>query len=100
MGGSPATQAYLEFEELCIKAYLAARPHMNTIIECVTPMLGSGLPCFNGGKTIRNLESRFVPQKTDHEAAQHMMSLIKKSYESVFTKGYDEFQRLTNGIPY
>lgn len=100
MGGSPDTQAYREFEELCIKAYLAARPHMDLVLECVTPMLGSGLPCFNGNKTIRNLESRFVPHKTDYEAAQHMLSLIKKSYESIFTKGYDEFQRLTNGIPY
>ncbi|CAR22444.1 1-phosphatidylinositol 4-kinase STT4 [Lachancea thermotolerans CBS 6340] len=100
MGGSPDTQAYREFEELCIKAYLAARPHMDLVLECVTPMLGSGLPCFNGNKTIRNLESRFVPHKTDYEAAQHMLSLIKKSYESLFTKGYDEFQRLTNGIPY
>lgn len=100
MGGSPDTQAYREFEELCIKAYLAARPHMNAILECVKPMLGSGLPCFKGIKTIKNLESRFVPHKSDHDAAEHMLSLIKKSYESIFTKGYDEFQRLTNGIPY
>ncbi|SCU83109.1 LADA_0C09648g1_1 [Lachancea dasiensis] len=100
MGGSPDTQAYKEFEELCIKAYLAARPHMNAILECVRPMLSSGLPCFKGEKTMRNLESRFAPNKTEHEAAEFMMGLIKKSYESIFTKGYDEFQRLTNGIPY
>lgn len=100
MGGSPQTPAYLDFEELCIKAYLAARPHVEAIIECVNPMLGSGLPCFKGHKTIRNLRARFQPQKTDHEAALYMKALIRKSYESIFTKGYDEFQRLTNGIPY
>ncbi|SCU90320.1 LANO_0D08328g1_1 [Lachancea nothofagi CBS 11611] len=100
MGGSPDTQAYQEFEELCIKAYLAARPHMSAILELVRPMLSSGLPCFKGEKTMRNLEARFVPHKSEHEAAEFMMGLIKKSYESIFTKGYDEFQRLTNGIPY
>lgn len=100
MGGSPDTQAYRDFEELCIKAYLSARPHMSAIIECVTPMLHSGLPCFKGLKTIKNLQNRFQPNKTEHEAAMFMKSLIKKSYESLFTKGYDEFQKLTNGIPY
>ena len=100
MGGSQDTQAYRDFEELCIKAYLAARPHMEAILECVEPMLGSGLPCFKGSKTMKNLENRFQPNKTEHEAATFMKSLIKKSYESIFTKGYDEFQRLTNGIPY
>ncbi|CCF58901.1 hypothetical protein KAFR_0F03050 [Kazachstania africana CBS 2517] len=100
MGGSNQTAAYYDFEELCIKAYLAARPHMDAIIECIEPMLGSGLPCFKGAKTIKNLQTRFQPQKTDHEAALYMKGLIKKSFESMFTKGYDEFQRLTNGIPY
>ncbi|AET41640.1 1-phosphatidylinositol 4-kinase STT4 Ecym_8369 [Eremothecium cymbalariae DBVPG len=100
MGGSPDTQAYLKFQELCIKAYLAARPHMHTIVQCVIPMLSSGLPCFKGDKTIRNLEARFQPTKSDHDAAHFMRTLIRRSYESVFTKGYDEFQRLTNGIPY
>lgn len=100
MGGSQNTQAYQDFEELCIKAYLAARPHMEMILAGVQPMLGSGLPCFKGTKTMRNLENRFQPHKTDQEAAHYMKSLINKSYESIFTKGYDEFQRITNGIPY
>ena len=73
---------------------------MDIIIGCVEPMLGSGLPCFKGTKTIKNLRARFQPEKTDREAAQHMKALIKRSYESFFTRGYDEFQRLTNGIPY
>lgn len=100
MGGSQDTQAYRDFEELCVKAYLSARPHMNAILECVKPMLDSGMPCFKGPKTIKNLQNRFQPLKTDHEAALYMKSLIKKSYESLFTLGYDEFQKLTNGIPY
>lgn len=100
MGGSTNTQAYRWFEELCVKAFLACRPHSETIIKVVLPMLDSGLPCFKGESTIKRLRNRFVLDKTEREAAVHFRSLIKKSFESVYTKGYDEFQRITNGIPY
>jgi phosphatidylinositol 4-kinase len=63
-------------------------------------MLDSGLPCFKGKTTIRKLRQRFVLDKTEREAANHFRGLIRKSAESFYTKGYDEFQRLTNGIPY
>lgn len=99
LGGSDNTQAYQWFEDLCIKGFLACRPYMETIVRCVTPMLESGLPCFKD-TTIKKLRKRFVPGKGEREAAQHFKALIKKSYESFYTTGYDEFQRLTNGIPY
>ncbi|CAN6609478.1 phosphatidylinositol 4-kinase Stt4p [Trichomonascus vanleenenianus] len=100
MGGSTHTQAYQWFEELCVKAYVACRPHCETIVQMVMPMLGSGLPCFKGEQTIKRLRARFVLEKSEREAAQYFRGLIKKSIESLYTKGYDEFQRLTNGIPY
>ncbi|KAK9466528.1 hypothetical protein V1512DRAFT_171225 [Lipomyces arxii] len=100
MGGSPDTQAYHWFEELSIKAFLASRPYAESIIKCVMPMLESGLPCFKGETTIRRLRERFVLEKSDKDAADYMRGLIKKSAESLYTKGYDEFQRMTNGIPY
>jgi phosphatidylinositol 4-kinase A len=99
MGGSVNTQAYKWFEELCVKAFLASRPYAETIIQAVLPMLDSGLPCFKGESTIKKLRSRFVLEKTEAEAALFFKGLIKKSFESVYTKGYDEFQRITNGIP-
>lgn len=100
MGGSTDTQAYKWFEELCVKAFLASRPYAEIIIQMVMPMLDSGLPCFKGETTIKKLRSRFVLDKTEREAAAFFRSLIKKSVESFYTKGYDEFQRITNGIPY
>ncbi|KAK9370883.1 hypothetical protein V1509DRAFT_615082 [Lipomyces kononenkoae] len=100
MGGSSDTQAYHWFEELCIKAFLACRPYAENIIQCVRPMLDSGLPCFKGEATIRKLRDRFALDKSDKDAAVHMRGLIKRSAESIYTKGYDEFQRMTNGIPY
>lgn len=99
LGGSDRTQAYKWFEELCVKGFLACRPYMETIVRCVNPMLESGLPCFKD-TTIKKLRKRFVPTKTEKDAAHHFKGLIRKSYESFYTTGYDEFQRLTNGIPY
>lgn len=99
LGGSNTTQAFKWFEELCVKGYLACRPHMETIVRCVTPMLESGLPCFKE-QTIRKLRQRFVPGKLEREASLYMRGLVGKLMESFYTKGYDEFQRITNGIPY
>lgn len=99
LGGNDQTQAFKWFEELCIKGYLACRPYMETIVRCVNPMLESGLPCFKD-TTIKKLRKRFSPGKSEKEAALFFKGLIKKSYESFYTTGYDEFQRLTNGIPY
>lgn len=99
LGGSHNTQAFQWFEELCVKGFLACRPYMETIVRCVNPMLESGLPCFKE-TTIKKLRSRFVPNKSEKDAVHHMRGLVKKAMESFYTKGYDEFQRLTNGIPY
>ncbi|EMG50187.1 hypothetical protein G210_4793 [Candida maltosa Xu316] len=99
LGGNELTQSFRWFEELCVKGYLSCRPYMELIVRTVQPMMESGLPCFKEN-TIKNLRSRFVPNKSEKEAALYFRKLIKKSMESFYTKGYDEFQRITNGIPY
>jgi len=99
MGGSTTSQSYKWFEELCIKAFLASRQHTEKLCHIVVLMLGSGLPCFKP-ETITHLRQRFVLEKSEREAADFMKDLIKKSYSSYSTKGYDQFQLLTNGIPY
>lgn len=100
MGGSTKTQAYRWFEELCVKAFLDCRPYAETIIQVTYPMISSGLPCFKGETSIKRLRARYVLDKSERDAALYFRGLIKKSFESISTKGYDEFQRITNGIPY
>lgn len=99
MGGSSSALPFKWFEKLCIQVFLASRVYADDICRVVIPMLESGLPCFKG-QTIKRLRERFVLHKSEAEAAEYMRSLVSKSYESNFTKGYDEFQRITNGIPY
>lgn len=99
MGGSTNSQPYHWFEELCIKAFLASRQHCEHLAHLVIVMLDSGLPCFKP-ETIQHFKERFVLEKTEREAADFMRELIRKSYNSYTTKQYDQFQLLTNGIPY
>ncbi|TVY83834.1 Phosphatidylinositol 4-kinase STT4 [Lachnellula suecica] len=99
MGGSTDHQAYKWFEELCVKAYLASRPYTEKLSQLVLLMMDSGLPCFKP-ETIQHFKDRFVLEKSEREAADFMKGLIKKSQSSYSTNVYDQFQLLTNGIPY
>lgn len=101
MGGNDpnTSQAYRWFEELTIKAFLCSRQYCGKLLHLVGLMLDSGLPCFKP-ETMRNLKNRFVLEKNEKDAAEFMLGCIKKSAANFTTKVYDEFQLLTNGIPY
>lgn len=96
---SNSSQPFEWFEELIVKAFLACRPHVDKLAHIVTLMLDSGLPCFKPD-TIKNFRDRFVLEKGDREAAGFVRDLVKKSRENISTGVYDQFQLLTNGIPY
>ncbi|KAL4866403.1 hypothetical protein BDV12DRAFT_172960 [Aspergillus spectabilis] len=93
------TQPYRWFESLVVKAFLASRPYCAKLSHIVSLMLDSGLPCFKP-ETLKHFHDRFVVDKSEREAAEFMRELVRKSYLSMSTKGYDQFQLLTNGIPY
>ncbi|KAL5335246.1 hypothetical protein BJX70DRAFT_329101 [Aspergillus crustosus] len=93
------TQPYRWFESLVVKAFLVSRPYCAKLSHIVALMLDSGLPCFKP-ETLRHFRDRFVVDKSEREAAEFMRELVRKSYLSMSTKGYDQFQLLTNGIPY
>lgn len=97
--GPTSTQPYRWFESLVVKAFLVSRAYCTKLSHIVTLMLDSGLPCFKPD-TLKNFRDRFVLDKSEREAAEYMRELVRKSYMSVSTKGYDQFQLLTNGIPY
>ncbi|EHK26469.1 uncharacterized protein TRIVIDRAFT_35879 [Trichoderma virens Gv29-8] len=99
MGGSTDHQSFKAFEQLCIKAFLASRQYCEKLSHIVQLMMDSGLPCFKP-ESVQNFRDRFVMDKTEREAADFMKDLIKKSYSSYSTGIYDQFQLLTNGIPY
>jgi phosphatidylinositol 4-kinase len=99
MGGSPNTQSFRWFEELCVKAFLASRMYVEKLSQIVLLMMDSGLPCFKP-ESIKHFKERFVLEKSEREASNFVRHLVKKSYSSYSTGVYDQFQLLTNGIPY
>lgn len=99
MGGSTDHQSFKSFQELCIKAFLASRQYCEKLSQIVQLMMDSGLPCFKP-ESVRHFRERFVLDRTEREAADFMRGLIKTSYSSHSTGIYDQFQLLTNGIPY
>ncbi|KAJ3144888.1 phosphatidylinositol-4- kinase [Geranomyces variabilis] len=100
LGDDVNSPQYRQFSELVVKAYLACRPHAEQIVQMVTLMMDSGLPCFKGEVTTRKLRERFLPDKTDRQAAEFMVSCIKHSHENTRSNLYDKFQYMQNGIPY
>ncbi|KAK3299116.1 uncharacterized protein B0H64DRAFT_354903 [Chaetomium fimeti] len=99
MGGSAEHQSFKWFEELCVKAFLASRQYTEKLSQIVLLMMDSGLPCFKP-ESVMHFKQRFVLEKSEREAAEFMKGLIKRSYGSYSTGIYDQFQLLTNGIPY
>jgi phosphatidylinositol 4-kinase len=99
MGGSIDHQAFKWFEELCVKAFLASRQYTEKLSQLVLLMMDSGLPCFKP-ESVQHFKDRFVLDKSEREAADFMKGLVKRSYSSYSTAVYDQFQLMTNGIPY
>ncbi|KAI1382356.1 hypothetical protein F4677DRAFT_401744 [Hypoxylon crocopeplum] len=99
MGGSTDHQAFKWFEELCVKGFLACRPHAEKLSQIVLLMMESGLPCFKP-ESVRYFKERFVLERNEREAAEFVRDLVKKSASSYSTMVYDQFQLMTNGIPY
>jgi len=93
-------QPYEWFCELCIRGYLAIRPYATQIIEMVTLMQESGLPCFRGDITLKKLKQRFQLDLTEQAAADFMSERIKESRQNILSVGYDLFQQIQNEIPY
>ncbi|KAG4077487.1 hypothetical protein HA402_002914 [Bradysia odoriphaga] len=99
--GGPNSSLWLEFQHLLLKGMLAARKHMDRVINIVEIMRSSAqLPCFKSGcsGTVRNLRNRFHMNCTEEELEHKMEQFVFDSLNSLSTKLYDGYQYLTNGI--
>lgn len=118
--GGPTSELWCEFQILLLRGLMAARKHMDRIINIVEIMRsskfileafaetishlilisGSQLPCFKNGcsGTVRNLRNRFHMNLTEQELERKVEQLVQDSLNSLSTKLYDGYQYLTNGI--
>ena len=97
MGGRNS-QGYALFQQLCVAAFLALRPHAPQLIATAQLMLGTGLPSFKGEPTIRRLRDRFALGISERHAADFMLAVVKNAHENVRSTVYDEFQRVSSHL--
>lgn len=99
--GGLESSYYLLFKDICKKCFNALRKENNRIIGIVELMQKkSSLPCFsNGENTSVFLKQRLQLHLTDEESDTFVENnLIGKSLGSIYTKLYDQFQMVTQGI--
>ncbi|XP_076619007.1 phosphatidylinositol 4-kinase beta fwd isoform X2 [Colletes latitarsis] len=99
MGGSQSKQ-FQEFKTLILQGLIAARKHMEKILNLVEIMLsGSQLPCFRSGgaATVQGLKNRFHLTLTEDQLRRHVEDLVEASIHSWSTKLYDRYQYFANG---
>ncbi|CAO1634457.1 unnamed protein product [Parajaminaea phylloscopi] len=99
MGGLNS-EGFKLFCELTVKAFLAARPYVDQIVQVATLMMHTSLPSFHGQPTMDRFRSRFVPDMDEREAAKHAVGLIKDATRNVRSILYDGLQQVQNGIPF
>ncbi|WPK27782.1 hypothetical protein PUMCH_005182 [Australozyma saopauloensis] len=89
------------FKKLCTECFLSLREEGEQIINMVELMQkDSTLPCFNNGEnTSVLLKQRLQLHLSETEAAEFVETvLIGKSLGSMYTRLYDQFQLITQGI--
>lgn len=99
MGGSQS-KMFQEFKTLILQGLIAARKHMDKIVNLVEIMLsGSQLPCFRSGgaATVQGLKNRFHLTLTEDQLRRHVEDLVEASIHSWSTKLYDRYQYFANG---
>lgn len=100
MGGVDSPH-YATFVDLCKSCFNCLRKESELLI-CVVELMqkDSNLPCFtNGANTSVLLRARLQMALTDEESDLFVQNhLIGKSIRSVYTRLYDQFQAITQGI--
>ncbi|CCH58340.1 hypothetical protein TBLA_0A05470 [Henningerozyma blattae CBS 6284] len=93
--------AFLKFKRLVRDAFKSVRNHADQIVSMCEIMQKDNMqPCFNAGdQTSVQLQQRFRLDLRDDEVDDFVENfLIGKSLGSMFTRLYDQFQLVTQGI--
>lgn len=99
--GGIESEFFQQYGSLLKQAFKALRKHAESIIILVEMMArDSNLPCFSSGPaTALQLRQRFQLQLSEAEVDMFVDSfLIQKSIGSIYTRLYDQYQLLTQGI--
>jgi phosphatidylinositol 4-kinase B len=88
------------FTQLLKSAFLSLRRHAEEFCVLVDLLQTENkLPCFSlGESTVTALKTRLKMELKDPEAENWIDTLVERSKGSAWTRGYDLYQALVNGI--
>lgn len=100
--GGPDSSEYAHFRTVCKNCFKSLRREGDQLVSIVELMQRDlNLPCFNNGEnTSVLLKQRLQMELLDDESDVFVDGLIAKSAGSMYTRLYDQFQMVTQGIYY
>mmetsp|Transcript_4290 Transcript_4290/g.8289 ORF Transcript_4290/g.8289 Transcript_4290/m.8289 type:complete len:153 (+) Transcript_4290:1-459(+) len=99
MGGE-SSPLFAEFQRMCVASFLEVRAHarqMMMLVE-ITRAGQPDMPCFTSRQVLDELHARFKLNLSKAQAAEYFLSLTRDALDNWYTRQYDKFQRLSNGI--
>ncbi|KAL4169425.1 hypothetical protein KRP22_010345 [Phytophthora ramorum] len=100
--GGVSSPLFGEFVQLVALGLIAAQRQAEKVVALVEIMMhNSTFPCFQGrdvSRDLQKLRSRFHLHYSTEKTVKAVVKMIRTSYKNKWTKRYDQFQRITNGI--
>ncbi|EEY67052.1 phosphatidylinositol kinase [Phytophthora infestans T30-4] len=100
--GGVSSPLFGEFVQLVALGLLAAQRQSDRVVALVEIMMhNSTFPCFQGrdvSRDLQKLRNRFLLQCSTEKTVKAVVKMIRVSYKNKWTKRYDQFQKITNGI--
>ncbi|GMF09630.1 unnamed protein product [Phytophthora lilii] len=100
--GGVSSPLFGEFVQLVALGMLAAQRHAEKVVALVEIMMhNSTFPCFQGrdvSRDLQKLRSRFLLHCSTEKTVKAVVKMVRASYKNKWTKRYDQFQKITNGI--
>ncbi|KAL7721909.1 Phosphatidylinositol 3-kinase catalytic subunit gamma [Entamoeba marina] len=84
--GDEDSEKYKKFEELCCAAFMVLRNNAKTFIYLFMMMLCGGIPQLKDVKDVQYIKDVFQLDKTDDEAEEHFLLLIRQSIKTFRTR--------------
>ncbi|BFZ59614.1 Phosphatidylinositol 4-kinase pik1alpha (PI4-kinase)(PtdIns-4-kinase) [Saitoella coloradoensis] len=95
----PTSDAYKKFVQCMKSAFKALRKRADDFVSMVEMMQrNSHMACINGPATSAALRQRFVLHLSEAEVDDFVEGLVTKSGNSVWSRLYDQFQFLSQGV--
>ena len=97
------SELFIYFKKKFVEGIIECKKHHIILSSMIRIMFHAGIKCFDGQNidyVLKDFQQRFLFNSTEEGIINYVDKMIKNYYENFFTKKYDYFQYLTNGILY